>query len=409
MGCLLFSVVVVRRLDVIIRIRDRCAHPRKMGLPRDARNPRNLGSTPGPRSGILEDMWSELRADAARRELSALVTAGLDSATVQAAAADIVRRVVPFDATCWATVDPRSGVFTGSVTLQFDPSPELEARFAQIEAAADDVNAFRGLVATNRSVARLSDTDHDTLRASRRLAEIYRPLGFARELRAVFTADDRWWGLAELLRASGSPDFSARETAFMGSVDGVIADALRAAVLLQRQDRRDDGASSVVVVDSSGTVLAATADAERRLASLSRAARADAALVVRSVVAAVVHQGVERAKARVRDPDGAWFMITASPLRTASGADQIAVTLGPAPGADLTDLLLSAHALSGREQEICRHVLDGKSTADIAAALFISAHTVQDHLKSIFAKTGIRSRRELVAHLSHGGPSGGNG
>ena len=69
--------------------------------------------------------------------------------------------------------------------------------------------------------------------------------------------------------------------------------------------------------------------------------------------------------------------------------------------ADLTDLLLSAHGLSAREKEICHQVLVGRSTSEIAAALFISANTVQDHLKSIFAKTGIRSRRELVAHLSH--------
>jgi DNA-binding CsgD family transcriptional regulator len=345
-------------------------------------------------------MWSELRADAARRELSALATAGLDSAAVQGAAADIVRRVVPFDATCWATVDPASGVFTGSVTLQFDPSPELEARFAQIEAAADDVNAFRSLVARDISVARLSDADRDTLSASRRLAEIYRPLGFARELRAVFTADDRWWGLAELLRSSGSPDFSDREAAFMGSVDGLIAGALRAAVLV-RADFVDDAGSSVVVVDAAGNVLATTANAERRLAALGRGSRADAALVVRSVVAAIVHQGVERAQARVRDSDGAWMVITATPLLSTSGAPQVAVTIDPAPMADLTDLLLSAHGLSAREKEICHQVLAGRSTSDIAAALFISAHTVQDHLKSIFAKTGIRSRRELVAHLSH--------
>ena len=55
--------------------------------------------------------------------------------------------------------------------------------------------------------------------------------------------------------------------------------------------------------------------------------------------------------------------------------------------------------MTARERDVCREVIAGHSTADIAARLFISAHTVQDHLKSVFAKVGVRSRGELVARL----------
>lgn len=55
---------------------------------------------------MLCTVWSELRADAGRRELAALAAAGLDEVELASAAADAVRRVVPYDATCWATVDP---------------------------------------------------------------------------------------------------------------------------------------------------------------------------------------------------------------------------------------------------------------------------------------------------------------
>ncbi|MFH5821003.1 helix-turn-helix transcriptional regulator [Georgenia sp. AZ-5] len=44
-------------------------------------------------------------------------------------------------------------------------------------------------------------------------------------------------------------------------------------------------------------------------------------------------------------------------------------------------------------------MIAGRSTTDIAGRLFISANTVQDHLKSVFAKVGVHSRGELVAHL----------
>jgi predicted ArsR family transcriptional regulator len=44
-------------------------------------------------------------------------------------------------------------------------------------------------------------------------------------------------------------------------------------------------------------------------------------------------------------------------------------------------------------------VLQGNSTAEIADRLVVSAHTAQQHLKNIFDKTGVRSRRDLVAKV----------
>lgn len=49
--------------------------------------------------------------------------------------------------------------------------------------------------------------------------------------------------------------------------------------------------------------------------------------------------------------------------------------------------------LTSREQEILRHILEGKSNRKIARALAISEKTVEHHLDRIYHKAGARTRR----------------
>jgi DNA-binding CsgD family transcriptional regulator len=70
----------------------------------------------------------------------------------------------------------------------------------------------------------------------------------------------------------------------------------------------------------------------------------------------------------------------------------------PSP-AELAPVLMMAYGLTKQEQALTGLVCRGLSTNEIADRLHITPHTIQDHLKSIFEKTGVSSRRELVAAI----------
>lgn len=52
--------------------------------------------------------------------------------------------------------------------------------------------------------------------------------------------------------------------------------------------------------------------------------------------------------------------------------------------------------LTGRELDVLGEYLKGKSRTEISEALYISESTVKNHISSIFAKTGVKNKKELI-------------
>ncbi|MFL5830642.1 MAG: response regulator transcription factor [Solirubrobacteraceae bacterium] len=102
-----------------------------------------------------------------------------------------------------------------------------------------------------------------------------------------------------------------------------------------------------------------------------------------------------------------WLAARAARLSGAAGRAGLVITIAAATPEETVSALGRTRALTPREEEIVKQLLRGASTRALAQTLFISPHTVQDHFKSIFAKLGISSRRELVARLMP--PSAGVG
>ncbi|MDP9428158.1 MAG: helix-turn-helix transcriptional regulator, partial [Actinomycetota bacterium] len=99
---------------------------------------------------------------------------------------------------------------------------------------------------------------------------------------------------------------------------------------------------------------------------------------------------------RVRAADGRWVTLHAARLTSGAGS---AIIVEPAGPGDVAEMLARAYGLTPRERDVALGLARGESTEALAARLFLSPHTVRDHLKAVFRKVGVASRAELAAHL----------
>jgi DNA-binding CsgD family transcriptional regulator len=343
-------------------------------------------------------MWAS-RAQAARRQIAALAAEGIEAADLHLAALEIVARVVPFQQACWATVDPQNLVMTGVTNFPSWPVPrEWAIRFAECEYGGAEPHTFPVLARRDPPVARISEAPHRDVAGSVRLNDLLRPQGLEHEVRAAFRVDGSCWGVGGLFRDRGS-DFSDREVEFLSSITTTLGAATRLAVRARRTGAPDGEGPVIVLVGPRGELRAATRAAATWLATVQDSAQGRLDLTLYAVVSGARAAPSGTASARMRDQSGRWVTVQASRLLAGDDPEQMAVTIQPAPSWDVARLMLTAYATTRREQEVCLELLAGRSTAEIAERLFISSHTVQDHLKSLFDKVGARSRSELVGKV----------
>jgi DNA-binding CsgD family transcriptional regulator len=323
---------------------------------------------------------------------------GLDVTELQRQVLAALRRVMTIDAAFFATADPETLLFTGAHSE--DPLIAMTPLFLDNELSGHDVNTFPELVRAPGHVRSLDTATRSAWDASARYRDIMRPAGLGDELRAALVVGGHCWGYLCLHREDGALGFTAAEADALRRVAPHIAHALRHAVLLHRPVPGTEHRPGVVLLDERMELVASTPEADALLPLIGHSSTQLPLPVSVYSVAAALATSDRPPSLRVRAATGGWLSLHASRL-----GSQVAVVVEPAQAQSTLGVLLAAYGLTARELDVARHVLRGDSTRAIADTLHISAHTVQDHLKSVFDKVGVRSRRDLVGRLLTGGQS----
>ena len=311
-----------------------------------------------------------------------------------------LRRVIPVDALWWATSDPSTLLFTQA--FREGIPDQVIPYFVDNEFLGDDVNQWTSLARGPDAVSTLARATAGDLEKSPRYRDLFQPMGLGDELRAVLRTGDACWGLMCLHRESGS-GFSEVEQQLVRTLAPHLAEALRAGLLMVgAAESSVVDAPGLVILDVEGDLVAATAPAQAWFAELDRGVLAPGDVPAEVITAAGLLRrevGATVPRLRVRTQAGRWAVMHASWLDGMPDDRQVAVIIEAATPVEVAEVIMLAYGLTERERTVTKLVCQGYSTAQIATQLWISPNTVQDHLKSVFDKIGVRSRREVMARI----------
>ncbi|MEU9412622.1 LuxR C-terminal-related transcriptional regulator [Streptomyces sp. NPDC048281] len=393
-------------------------------MPRPASEP-----SPEPaagRSGSLRARSGDLVDAFERRSRRLLATAPASGAALEVlgAAAQCLLRRVPADVWCGVLLDPATLLDTGGRHEQGFPERVMPRLFEIEHAEQAGVDNIRALSRRTEPASLLSlstSRRREGLEDNVYYRDILRPEGLADELRVALRDRGHCWGLLVLCRARGALPFSPADVALAARLSTPAGRALRQAFLLGGTDLGDTpDAPGLVVLDRSGRIRQATPTARHWLGQIQESRPADeetGPLALQAVAARVrttAHEDTgepapaHTTRSRVRTHSGHWVTLHATHLPAPgngdgageeAGAGDTYVSVGLSQPGELAAIVLDAYGLSARERQVAQRVLVGRSTTEIVDELAITEDTVQDHLKKIFRKADVHSRRELMEEV----------
>jgi DNA-binding CsgD family transcriptional regulator len=369
-------------------------------------NPTKVGfSAAGVRSTLTAMPHRQRARNRCRERLETLAGADLDADEARQETIVELRRVVGFERWCWPLTDPDSALsISGIGEVDFWPSL---ARLVSLE-HGDDVTSKPSLLSGPRASVALSEATRGDLALSRRWRECLHPYGIGDELMTACRDRHGCWGTLELVRDSDDVPFTEDDQRLLHELAPTLGTLLRRGLVRGWQptsEKTSPRPPGTLILDAELRPKSWTPPFREWLAELPSSGPDPNALppaVYEIGARALAPPGAPDSlpdRVRIRAPGGRWLVIEGAPLE-GTVPRQVAITVRAATPDEVFDILCRAHDLTRRERELVTLMLGGLATEQLARALYISPYTVKDHFKAIFAKTGIRSRHELISHLT---------
>ncbi len=353
-------------------------------------------------------------AASAAARIEDLASAGLPAQQLIEGVADQIGRVVPNDSLFFSATDPDTSLMLGAGVVRGMPDAVC-GPFWEFEFEVPDFNKFNAIARGPQHAVDLHAATGGRPERSPRWRELKSIMDADGELRACFNAGDRTWGLLHLNRCSAHASFGDDEVRFVEAIAPVVGRGLRRSLITFPADGTIGRGPGMAILDERSRLVSVTAEAVEWLAEIATDSSytvTDPAMDIRLpgeiFVAAQEARGRRSAdgsppaavRTRLRTRGGAWMLVHASCLREADGSlGHTALVIEPAKASEIAPLIAAAYELTPRELDVTRALARGLSTHEIALELHLSRYTIQDHLKSVYEKTGVSSRGELVAKL----------
>ena len=330
----------------------------------------------------------------AHHDVCALAQADLALDELAAELSAVLSGVIPHEGYCLIGFDPISGLrtfHTGRNALAGDPT-----RMVHNETVEHDLHRFTDLARRGSPIGTLGGGGPGEAR-SPRLHEVLAGQGFSRELRLALRSGTTLWGALVLLRERGRAPFSDEEAVATATIAQPLTRAVKRISVRPRGQVPPPLPPGVAIIGPDDAAEAISPQAAVWFSDFPMDADESVPYGVLQAAAATRNEhGVQSDHlARIRTRSGRWVSLAACPL----GGGRVAVVLQPAATDQLLPAMAAWHDFTPRQVDVLRLLLQAHSVKQIARRLQLSPHTVEDHLKTLYRKTGTNSQQELLATL----------